>query len=66
MTASERKRLTKVAWGHRSEYGARVRAQIVLLAVRGWANARIARQVGAHLDTVRSWRGRSASPASSP
>ncbi|MGW2378266.1 IS630 family transposase [Kitasatospora sp. NPDC001683] len=58
MTASERKRLKKVAWGHRSEYRARVRAHIVLLAARGWANARIARQVGVHLDTVRSWRGR--------
>ncbi|MFE5096975.1 IS630 family transposase, partial [Streptomyces sp. NPDC056638] len=58
VTAAEHKRLKKVAWSHRSEYRARVRAQIVLLAVRGWANARIARQVGVHLDTVRMWRGR--------
>ncbi|MFD9601531.1 glycoside hydrolase family 3 C-terminal domain-containing protein [Streptomyces sp. NPDC059970] len=35
-----------------------MRAQIVLLAARGWANARIARQVGVDLDSVWMWRGR--------
>ncbi|MER5850491.1 helix-turn-helix domain-containing protein [Streptomyces sp. NPDC002012] len=35
-----------------------MRAQIVLLAARGWANGRIARQVGVDLDSVWMWRGR--------
>ncbi|WP_078853157.1 helix-turn-helix domain-containing protein [Streptomyces sp. NRRL S-1824] len=36
----------------------RVRAQVVLHAARGRSNARIARETGLHLDTVRTWRGR--------
>jgi transposase len=35
-----------------------MRAQIVLHAARGRSNARIARETGLHLDTVRCWRGR--------
>ncbi|MGW7256840.1 IS630 family transposase [Streptomyces sp. NPDC054834] len=37
---------------------ARVRSRIVLLAARGRPNARIAVEVGVHVDTVRTWRGR--------
>jgi hypothetical protein len=36
----------------------RLRAQIVLAAAAGKTNAAIARQMGAHLDTVRKWRCR--------
>ncbi len=36
----------------------RLRAQVVLHAARGRSNARIARETGLHLDTVREWRGR--------
>ncbi|WP_342749441.1 helix-turn-helix domain-containing protein, partial [Streptomyces milbemycinicus] len=31
---------------------------MVLHAARGRSNARIAREAGLHLDTVRCWRGR--------
>jgi transposase len=57
-TASERERLKKMAYGHKTEYRLRLRAQVVLHAARGRSNARIARETGLHLDTVRRWRGR--------
>jgi hypothetical protein len=56
LTAAERHRLKKDAWGHKTEHRARVRAQIVLRAAR--VNARIAVEVGVHVDTVRKWRDR--------
>ncbi|MDG5807576.1 IS630 family transposase [Streptomyces ossamyceticus] len=58
LTAAERHRLKKVACGHKTEHRLRMRAQTVLHAARGRSNARIARQTGLHLDTVRRWRGR--------
>ncbi|MET8538363.1 IS630 family transposase [Streptomyces sp. NPDC005065] len=58
LTAAERHRLKKAAYGHRSEYRDRVRARIVLLAARSRSNARIAVEAGVHVDTVRTWRGR--------
>ncbi|MFB7327626.1 helix-turn-helix domain-containing protein [Streptomyces sp. NPDC056190] len=58
LAASERYRLTKMAWGHKTELRLRLRAQIVLHAARGLTNARIAERVGVHVDTVRRWRGR--------
>ncbi|MFJ2580854.1 IS630 family transposase [Kitasatospora aureofaciens] len=58
LTAAERERLKKMAYGHKTEYRLRVRAQVVLHAARGRSNARIARETGLHLDTVRTWRGR--------
>ncbi|WP_234335219.1 IS630 family transposase [Streptomyces variegatus] len=58
LTATDRKRLKKMAWSHKSEYRQRVRAQIVLHAARGRSNARIARETRLHLDTVRRWRHR--------
>ncbi|MFJ4190576.1 helix-turn-helix domain-containing protein [Kitasatospora sp. NPDC089509] len=36
----------------------RLRAQVVPHAARGRSNARIARETGLHLYTVRTWRGR--------
>ncbi|MFJ2582921.1 IS630 family transposase [Kitasatospora aureofaciens] len=57
-TAAERERLKKMAYGHKTEYRLRMRAQVVLHAARGRSNARIARETGLHLDTVRAWRGR--------
>ncbi|MDH6704210.1 transposase [Kitasatospora sp. MAA19] len=57
-TAAERERLKKMAYGHKTEYRLRMRAQVVLRAARGRSNARIARETGLHLDTVRAWRGR--------
>lgn len=58
LTAAERERLKKMAYGDKIEYRLRVRAQVVLHAARGRSNARIARETGLHLDTVRAWRGR--------
>ncbi|MGK4585273.1 IS630 family transposase [Kitasatospora sp. HPMI-4] len=57
-TAAERERLKKMAYGHKTEHRLRIRAQVVLHAARGRSNARIARETGLHLDTVRCWRGR--------
>ncbi|MGW1659268.1 IS630 family transposase [Streptomyces atratus] len=47
-----------MAYGHKTEYRLRMRAQVVLHAARGRSNARIARETRLHLDTVRTWRGR--------
>ncbi|WP_234047131.1 helix-turn-helix domain-containing protein, partial [Streptomyces adelaidensis] len=58
LRAAERERLKKMAYGHKTEYRLRSRAQVVLHAARGHSNARIARETGLHLDTVRCWRGR--------
>ncbi|MFG2952082.1 helix-turn-helix domain-containing protein [Streptomyces adustus] len=58
LRASERERLKKMAYGHKCEYRLRMRAQVVLHAARGRSNARIVRETGLHLDTVRCWRGR--------
>ncbi|MCQ8829426.1 IS630 family transposase [Streptomyces malaysiensis] len=58
LRAAERKRLKLMAYGHKSEYRLRMRAQVVLHAARGRSNARIARDSGLHVDTVRCWRGR--------
>ncbi|MFT9474775.1 helix-turn-helix domain-containing protein [Streptomyces sp. 11-1-2] len=58
LTAYERERLKKMAYGHKTEHRIRQRAQVVLLAARGRSNARIAREMELHRDTVRTWRGR--------
>ncbi|MFF1414521.1 helix-turn-helix domain-containing protein [Streptomyces sp. NPDC058289] len=50
--------MKKAAYGHKTPHQARIRSQIVLLATRGRSNARIAVEVGVHVDTVRTWRGR--------
>jgi transposase len=58
LTAAERQWLKKAAYGHKTPHQARIRSHIVLLATRGRPNARIAAEVGVHVDTVRTWRGR--------
>jgi transposase len=58
LTASQRHRLKKVARGHKSPHRDRQRAQIVLDAAAGAANAAIARRRRITQDTVRKWRGR--------
>ncbi|MEU1628442.1 IS630 family transposase [Streptomyces sp. NPDC020096] len=58
LTAAERHRLKKMAYGHKTPHQTRQRATVVLLAARGRGNARIAAETHLHLDTVRTWRGR--------
>lgn len=58
LRAAERERLKKMACGQKTEHRLRIRSQVVLHAARGRSNARIARETGLHLDTVRRWRGR--------
>ena len=58
LTAAERKTLKKRARGARTAYRDWLRAQIVLAAARGRANARIAADLHVSVDTVRQWRGR--------
>jgi transposase len=58
LTASQRHLLKKMAYGHKTPYQARRRADLVLRAARGHSNARIAGETGLHVDTVRTWRGR--------
>ena len=58
LTAAQRHRLKKVARGHKSPHRDRLRAQIVLDAAAGHANAAIARRLRVSVDTVRKWRGR--------
>ncbi|ADH66741.1 Uncharacterised protein [Nocardiopsis dassonvillei] len=56
--AAEHERLKLRAYGHKTGYRLRMRAQTVLQAARGRSNTRIARESGLRLDTVRCWRGR--------
>ncbi|WP_328892632.1 helix-turn-helix domain-containing protein [Streptomyces sp. NBC_00236] len=58
LTAAERHRLKKMAYGRKTPHQARQRAAVVLLAARGRGNARIADETHLHVDTVRTWRGR--------
>ncbi|WP_190814421.1 helix-turn-helix domain-containing protein [Saccharopolyspora pogona] len=50
--------LKRRAAGHKTPYRDKIRAEIVLLAGRGYANSRIAAHVGVTVDTVRRWRDR--------
>jgi len=58
LTASERRRLKKLARSHTAPYRQVIRVRIVLDAACGHANAKIARRRGVTVDTVRRWRGR--------
>jgi transposase len=58
LSASVRATLKTRARGHKTAHRDRQRAEIVLLAARGWANARIARHLRIDENTVRTWRGR--------
>ncbi len=58
LSAEEQSVLMARARSVRGPYRDRLRAQIVLAAAAGSANAAIAAQVGVHVDTVRKWRRR--------
>jgi transposase len=58
LTAGEEPVLTARARSVRGPYRDRLRAQIVLAAAAGQANAAIAVQLDVHVDTVRKWRRR--------
>jgi hypothetical protein len=58
LTATERRRLTKLAYSHNAPYQQVIRVKIVLKAADGRPNAEIARHLGVAVDTVRTWRGR--------
>lgn len=58
LTASERRRLKKLARSHTAPYQQVIHTRIVLDAARGYSNAKIARRRGVTVDTVRRWRGR--------
>jgi transposase len=58
LSAEEKPVLMVRARSGRSQYRDRLRAQIVLAAAAGKANAAIAAQLGVHVDTVRKWRRR--------
>ncbi|WP_239404807.1 IS630 family transposase [Frankia sp. Cj3] len=58
LRSCERRRLQTMAYGRKTPYQDRVRAQIVLAAARGMSNARIAARMQITVDTVRTWRGR--------
>ena len=58
LSAGERRTLKKRARGAKTAQRDWLRAQIVLAAARGRANARIAAGLQVSVDTVRKWRGR--------
>jgi transposase len=58
LAASERKIVKKRVRGAKTCWRDRLRAQIVLAAVRGRGNERIAADLGICVNTVRKWRGR--------
>ncbi|HEV2638988.1 MAG TPA: IS630 family transposase [Actinocrinis sp.] len=58
LTAADRHRLKKMAYGHKTPYRDRQRATIVMLAARGRSNSQIAGHTRTHVDTVRLWRDR--------
>ena len=58
LTDPERRELSRRARSTRTPHRDRIRAQIVLAAGNGEANAAIARRVGVSVDTVRKWRKR--------
>ena len=58
LSAEERRTLTARARSGRTAHRDVLRAQIVLAAAAGTANAQIARELGICVDTVRKWRRR--------
>lgn len=58
LSAEQRRILSAQARRARGEHRQVVRARIVLAAADGRANAAIARGLGCHVDTVRTWRRR--------
>lgn len=58
LSKKEQEGLLQITKRHRSEQQVALRARMVLLAAQGLSNARIAREVGVNVDTVRLWRDR--------
>jgi hypothetical protein len=58
VTSALRRVLIRRSRGQTTPYQDKVRAQIVLLAARGWPNTQIAAELRITVDTVRTWRGR--------
>lgn len=58
LSAADREELTARVRAARTEHRDRLRAQFVLAAAEGAANAVIAAALGLHVDTVRKWRKR--------
>jgi transposase len=58
LSAGERRALTKRVRGAKTAHRDWLRAQIVVAAARGRANARIAADLHISVDTARKWRGR--------
>src|SRR5215831_11652821 len=58
LSAGERRTLKKRARGAKTAHRDWLRAQIVLAAARGRANAKIAAGLHVSVDTVRKWRSR--------
>jgi transposase len=58
LTASQRRRLKKLAHSRTAPYQQVIRVRIVLDAAHGYSNNAIARRQGVVVDTVRLWRGR--------
>jgi len=58
LTGSQRRELTRLTRAGRTEQRLVTRAQIILAAAAGQANAQIARRLGISEDTVRKWRHR--------
>ncbi|MGF0319684.1 helix-turn-helix domain-containing protein [Nocardia fluminea] len=58
LTASQRRRLKKLAYSHTAAYQLVVRVRIVVYAAGGFSNNAIARSQGVVVDTVRTWRNR--------
>jgi transposase len=58
LTASERRRLKKLAHSHTASYQQVIRVRIVLDAAHGYSNNKIAQRQDVVVDTVRLWRGR--------
>lgn len=58
LTDQDRAELEKLARARRAPLRTVQRAWIVLAAADGGHNAQIARDLGVHVDTVRTWRGR--------
>src|SRR5437588_8065431 len=58
LSEKEQEGLLQITRRHRSEQQVVLRARIVLAAAQGTSNVQIARELGAHVDTVRLWRDR--------
>ncbi len=58
LSEKEQEGLLQITKRPRSEQQVALRARMVLLAAQGLSNARIAREAGVNVDTVRLWRDR--------